>query len=149
MNEDSFILNSSYELKSNVDSDNDKVPVDSKPVVPPLRLIRQRAVTIKNKDENSSNPSAPANLKNHSKNRSSSSKKPRIKKTSPKRKSIVLPPCDGQIVSREQLTKLPVKEGDLYVGDLVWAKVLGYPWWPCMVTIDPQTGNYSQMGGKF
>lgn len=24
------------------------------------------------------------------------------------------------------------------VGDLVWAKVGTYPWWPCMVSRDPQ-----------
>ncbi|KAM9709066.1 histone-lysine N-methyltransferase NSD2 isoform 1-T1 [Menidia menidia] len=24
------------------------------------------------------------------------------------------------------------------VGDLVWTKVSGYPWWPCMVTTDPE-----------
>ncbi|KAF7201203.1 histone-lysine N-methyltransferase NSD2 [Nothobranchius furzeri] len=24
------------------------------------------------------------------------------------------------------------------VGDLIWAKVSGYPWWPCMVTTDPE-----------
>lgn len=26
----------------------------------------------------------------------------------------------------------------LSVGDLVWTKVSGYPWWPCMVTSDPE-----------
>lgn len=24
------------------------------------------------------------------------------------------------------------------VGDIVWAKVSGYPWWPCMITTDPE-----------
>ncbi|XP_026800594.2 histone-lysine N-methyltransferase NSD2 isoform X3 [Pangasianodon hypophthalmus] len=24
------------------------------------------------------------------------------------------------------------------VGDIVWAKVFGYPWWPCMITTDPE-----------
>ncbi|XP_027006139.2 histone-lysine N-methyltransferase NSD2 [Tachysurus fulvidraco] len=24
------------------------------------------------------------------------------------------------------------------VGDIVWAKVCGYPWWPCMITTDPE-----------
>ncbi|XP_034015655.1 histone-lysine N-methyltransferase NSD2 isoform X2 [Thalassophryne amazonica] len=28
------------------------------------------------------------------------------------------------------------------VGDLVWTKVSGYPWWPCMVTTDPELNNY-------
>lgn len=28
------------------------------------------------------------------------------------------------------------------VGDLVWAKVSGYPWWPCMVTSDPEFNSH-------
>ncbi|XP_074465891.1 histone-lysine N-methyltransferase NSD2 isoform X2 [Sebastes fasciatus] len=28
------------------------------------------------------------------------------------------------------------------VGDLVWTKVAGYPWWPCMVTTDPEFNNH-------
>ena len=31
------------------------------------------------------------------------------------------------------------------VGDLVWAKVSGHPWWPCMVSIDPFTGLFVRM----
>ncbi|XP_055361927.1 histone-lysine N-methyltransferase NSD2 isoform X2 [Betta splendens] len=27
-------------------------------------------------------------------------------------------------------------------GDLVWTKVSGYPWWPCMVTTDPEFRNH-------
>ena len=148
MNEDSFILDNSYKLKPNLDSNSNQVPLDSKPLVPPLRLVRQRVVVNKNQNQNSSNLSTPTSLNTGRKNRSSL-KKPRIKKSPPKRKLIILPACDGQIVSRDKLTKLPDKEGDLYVGDIIWAKVLGYPWWPCMVTIDPQTGFYSQMGGNY
>ncbi|XP_037394185.1 histone-lysine N-methyltransferase NSD2 isoform X1 [Pygocentrus nattereri] len=25
-----------------------------------------------------------------------------------------------------------------FVGDIVWTKVSGYPWWPCMITTDPE-----------
>ncbi|XP_034433295.1 histone-lysine N-methyltransferase NSD2 isoform X1 [Hippoglossus hippoglossus] len=28
------------------------------------------------------------------------------------------------------------------VGDLVWTKVSGYPWWPCMVTTDPEFSHH-------
>ncbi|XP_070776035.1 histone-lysine N-methyltransferase NSD2 [Enoplosus armatus] len=28
------------------------------------------------------------------------------------------------------------------VGNLVWTKVSGYPWWPCMVTTDPEFNNH-------
>uniref|UniRef100_A0A8C4IK29 Nuclear receptor binding SET domain protein 2 n=1 Tax=Dicentrarchus labrax TaxID=13489 RepID=A0A8C4IK29_DICLA len=32
------------------------------------------------------------------------------------------------------------------VGDLVWTKVSGYPWWPCMVTTDPEFTANSRSG---
>lgn len=28
------------------------------------------------------------------------------------------------------------------MGDLVWTKVSGYPWWPCMVTADPESNSH-------
>ena len=34
------------------------------------------------------------------------------------------------------------------VGDLVWSKVSGHPWWPCMVAYDPNLGIYTKMKGK-
>lgn len=62
---------------------------------------------------------------------------------------VALPPSDGVITDRDFLTRLPAKEGnDLYVGDIIWSKVAGYPWWPCMITLDPQTGKYSRPGGN-
>lgn len=33
------------------------------------------------------------------------------------------------------------------VGDLVWAKVSGYPWWPCMVSADPLLHSYTKLKG--
>ncbi|XP_077992011.1 histone-lysine N-methyltransferase NSD2-like isoform X2 [Glandiceps talaboti] len=33
------------------------------------------------------------------------------------------------------------------VGDLVWSKVSGHPWWPCMVAYDPNMGVYTRMKG--
>lgn len=33
------------------------------------------------------------------------------------------------------------------VGDLVWSKVSGHPWWPCMVAYDPNLGIYTKMQG--
>ncbi|XP_071502155.1 histone-lysine N-methyltransferase NSD2-like [Diadema antillarum] len=34
------------------------------------------------------------------------------------------------------------------VGDLVWSKVSGHPWWPCMVAYDPNLGIYTRMKGS-
>ncbi|KAJ8285951.1 hypothetical protein GJAV_G00032840 [Gymnothorax javanicus] len=34
------------------------------------------------------------------------------------------------------------------VGDLVWAKVGTYPWWPCMVSCDPQKSVHSRINTR-
>ncbi|KAB0398230.1 hypothetical protein E2I00_008819 [Balaenoptera physalus] len=34
------------------------------------------------------------------------------------------------------------------VGDLVWSKVSGYPWWPCMVSDDPLLHSYTKLKGQ-
>ncbi|CAG2100211.1 unnamed protein product [Medioppia subpectinata] len=51
------------------------------------------------------------------------------------------------IVDRHVLLTIPPQEGDYCVGDLIWAKVSGYPWWPCMVSLDPITALYSKVSG--
>ena len=33
------------------------------------------------------------------------------------------------------------------VGDLVWSKVSGYPWWPCMVSADPLLHSHTKLKG--
>lgn len=53
------------------------------------------------------------------------------------------------VVDRGQLTIIPPKEGAYEVGDLIWSKMTGYPWWPCIVSIDPKTGIYSKISGTF
>nr|XP_057933794.1 histone-lysine N-methyltransferase NSD2 [Doryrhamphus excisus]XP_057933795.1 histone-lysine N-methyltransferase NSD2 [Doryrhamphus excisus]XP_057933796.1 histone-lysine N-methyltransferase NSD2 [Doryrhamphus excisus] len=34
------------------------------------------------------------------------------------------------------------KQRSFSVGDVVWTKVSGYPWWPCIVTIDPEFNHH-------
>lgn len=34
------------------------------------------------------------------------------------------------------------------VGDIVWAKVFGYPWWPCMITTDPEFNIHFRQNSK-
>ncbi|XP_063787606.1 histone-lysine N-methyltransferase NSD3 isoform X2 [Pseudophryne corroboree] len=34
------------------------------------------------------------------------------------------------------------------VGDLVWSKVASYPWWPCMVSCDPQLHVHSKINAR-
>ncbi|CAN9502627.1 unnamed protein product [Ophioblennius macclurei] len=42
----------------------------------------------------------------------------------------------------------PAAPGRFCVGDLVWTKVSGYPWWPCMVTTDPESNNHLKQRQK-
>lgn len=51
-------------------------------------------------------------------------------------------------LDRPTLTTIPTKEGSYGVGDLIWAKMTGYPWWPCIISIDPETGNYCRISGS-
>uniref|UniRef100_A0A672MQ95 Histone-lysine N-methyltransferase NSD2-like n=1 Tax=Sinocyclocheilus grahami TaxID=75366 RepID=A0A672MQ95_SINGR len=34
------------------------------------------------------------------------------------------------------------------VGDVIWTKVSGYPWWPCMITTDPEFNMHFRSKGK-
>lgn len=34
------------------------------------------------------------------------------------------------------------------LGDVVWTKILGYPWWPSMVTMDPRSNKHMRQNGK-
>ncbi|CAJ0951368.1 unnamed protein product [Ranitomeya imitator] len=40
------------------------------------------------------------------------------------------------------------EETKFSVGDLVWSKVSGYPWWPCMVTSDPVLHSHTKIKGQ-
>lgn len=35
-----------------------------------------------------------------------------------------------------------------FVGDVVWTKASGYPWWPCMITTDPEFNLHFKQKGK-
>uniref|UniRef100_A0A6Q2Z9J0 Histone-lysine N-methyltransferase NSD3 n=1 Tax=Esox lucius TaxID=8010 RepID=A0A6Q2Z9J0_ESOLU len=58
----------------------------------------------------------------------------------------------------EKLQKTPIKFPtvitgtgcckDHEVGDLVWAKVGTYPWWPCMVSCDPQMNVHTRINTR-
>lgn len=52
----------------------------------------------------------------------------------------------GQLSVDEYLEKSkPVK---YQIGDLIWAKLTGHPWWPCMVTEDPLQNVHSKLTGE-
>ncbi|XP_028293276.1 histone-lysine N-methyltransferase NSD2 isoform X2 [Gouania willdenowi] len=55
-------------------------------------------------------------------------------------KSLLQPDFTLEVMKKEVIATLPMNR--FSVGDLVWTKVSGYPWWPCMVTTDPEVNNH-------
>ncbi|XP_043940254.1 histone-lysine N-methyltransferase NSD3 [Protopterus annectens] len=54
-----------------------------------------------------------------------------------------------QIAEHSQSRSTGVSGGVYYqVGDLVWSKVGTYPWWPCMVSCDPQLRVYTKLNTR-
>ncbi|XP_055956003.1 histone-lysine N-methyltransferase NSD2 isoform X2 [Patella vulgata] len=60
---------------------------------------------------------------------------------SPKETKVKTPPVQ---VSPEMEQQKPAKYG---MGDMLWAKVGGHPWWPCMVSECPYTNIYTRIQG--
>lgn len=43
----------------------------------------------------------------------------------------------------------PVEREPRWVpGDMLWAKVSGHPWWPCLVALDPQQAGYHRTNAR-
>lgn len=172
MEKDGFSVDNSYTVSKPIG--NMSADSSSSPTSPlRLRLVRDReanasyaASQVTTKNDTGSSPAQPPSAslpedkklatpnnnisptKSRPKTETKAKSKPR--KSTAKSRTVELPACVGVITNREQLTRLPEKEEgtDLYVGDIIWAKVSGYPWWPCMVTLDPQKGKYSKTDGK-
>nr|XP_025146309.1 histone-lysine N-methyltransferase NSD2 isoform X3 [Bubalus bubalis] len=66
--------------------------------------------------------------------------------------SRVSSPVDKKIpAKRESCPNSSRDKGQLLkydVGDLVWSKVSGYPWWPCMVSADPLLHSHTRLKGQ-
>ena len=37
---------------------------------------------------------------------------------------------------------------DWAIGDVAWARVSGYPFWPCTITLDPQRKIFTKINGE-
>ncbi|KAM7168778.1 histone-lysine N-methyltransferase NSD2 isoform 4-T5 [Macrochelys suwanniensis] len=62
-------------------------------------------------------------------------------------------PSEKKIPAKKDSAPSTVKEDKVHVlkyniGDLVWSKVSGYPWWPCMVSADPLLHSYTKLKGQ-
>uniref|UniRef100_A0A8C1R7U9 Nuclear receptor binding SET domain protein 2 n=1 Tax=Cyprinus carpio TaxID=7962 RepID=A0A8C1R7U9_CYPCA len=63
---------------------------------------------------------------------------------------LTIEPCVLPTASNEQTDgEIPVKPHlQFSVGDVIWSKVSGYPWWPCMITTDPEFNMHFRSKGK-
>lgn len=62
-----------------------------------------------------------------------------------------LEPPEEEIVQHLPISPLPSEVRTavwFHVGDLVWSKVGTYPWWPCMVSTDPQLHVHSKINTR-
>ncbi|KAJ7988826.1 hypothetical protein DPEC_G00313220 [Dallia pectoralis] len=73
--------------------------------------------------------------------------------------SAVSQPAEGAATPQQQVTRLAVVEeeqslakevqeevqGAFSMGDVVWTKVSGYPWWPCIITTSPELHNHMKL----
>lgn len=66
--------------------------------------------------------------------------------------SKISSPEDKKIPVKKESCPNSARDRDLLlkynVGDLVWSKVSGYPWWPCMVSADPLLHNHTKLKGQ-
>ncbi|KAJ7419014.1 histone-lysine N-methyltransferase NSD2 isoform X4 [Willisornis vidua] len=62
-------------------------------------------------------------------------------------------PAEKKAPAKRDPTQSTIKEEKVHllkynIGDLVWSKVSGFPWWPCMVSADPVLHSYTKLKGQ-
>ncbi|XP_027671271.1 histone-lysine N-methyltransferase NSD2 isoform X1 [Falco biarmicus] len=62
-------------------------------------------------------------------------------------------PTEKKAPAKRDPTQSIIKEDKVHllkynIGDLVWSKVSGFPWWPCMVSADPVLHSYTKLKGQ-
>ncbi|XP_075004660.1 histone-lysine N-methyltransferase NSD2 isoform X4 [Calonectris borealis] len=62
-------------------------------------------------------------------------------------------PTEKKVPAKRDPTQSTIKEDKVHllkynIGDLVWSKVSGFPWWPCMVSADPVLHSYTKLKGQ-
>jgi hypothetical protein len=72
---------------------------------------------------------------------------------------MLIPECTNEEVESEITDKMceisemsvcdeKISGCDWVIGDLAWARVSGYPFWPCMIALDPQQRVFTKMTGE-
>lgn len=75
------------------------------------------------------------------------SSSPPVITSAPKRRVVYFNTSERIKCSRAELLRIPDKDKDaeFSVGDLLWSKITGYPFWPCMITINPLENRYTRL----
>lgn len=59
----------------------------------------------------------------------------------------------SMLISIEEIPSPKINSPDIecswIVGQLAWARVGNFPFWPCMITVDPESRIYYKVKGKF
>ncbi|XP_072192884.1 histone-lysine N-methyltransferase NSD2 isoform X2 [Excalfactoria chinensis] len=60
---------------------------------------------------------------------------------------------ENKAPAKRDSTQIAIKDDKVHllkynIGDLVWSKVSGFPWWPCMVSADPILHSYTKLKGQ-
>ena len=67
--------------------------------------------------------------------------------SSPKEQAKQVNGSGGSGAGLKSPTAFVVQRHD--VGEVVWAKMDGHPWWPSMICKHPSSGRYEKKSGKF
>jgi PWWP domain. len=93
-------------------------------------------------------------LERNSKSEAESSNHKRNDNLEKKAESVVINGTT-QVKIKEEITETSVQRNESFpacdwrVGDLAWARVSGYPFWPCMIALDPEKGIFTRVICKF
>lgn len=58
------------------------------------------------------------------------------------------PPPPPDVTKVSQPPDASPKKPKYDTGILVWAKMTGHPWWPCMITDDPLEKVHTKLNGR-
>lgn len=57
-------------------------------------------------------------------------------------------PSESPVSKESKASSSPTQSASWLVGDVVWSKIPGHPWWPSMVSYDPNTAVSFKYKGR-
>ena len=93
-------------------------------------------------------PKSGEELGNTSNDDSLNESKMKVPVKDPKTKVGTIPKDSSNAQKKTDPLERAEKPAKWLVGDLIWSKVSGHPWWPCLIACDPVEGVYTKLRGK-